>query len=360
MSLHRKGVGLDSLTQIALGSAIGYAVMGRQMGKRAALYGAILGTVPDLDVFINYGGDVQNFTYHRGFSHSFIVHAVISPLFAYMLLRFERIFTANLTSSGIALPSKKQSFMQCTLMVFLVLVTHALIDGFTVYGTQYLWPITEYPFAFSTLFIIDPLYTIPLLVLLVMFFIPNVNSATLSKTCSAALIISTVYLGWSVVAKWHIEQINNEAFARANITSDIMISSSAPMTTLLWRSVVMQDDHYYEVFTSVFDSPEDVSITRYETKPSLLDNIKDEWEVQRLIWFTKGAYSVRQVDDRIILSDLRMGMEGAYVFSFEVGLINQDGYIRASDFTQESSRPDISALLKVFKRVTDPTIKLSR
>ena len=89
-------------------------------------------------------------------------------------------------------------------MVFLVLATHALIDGFTVYGTQFLWPITEYPFAISTLFIIDPLYTLPLLVLLVMFFIPKINPATLFKTCSAALIISTVYLAWSVVAKWHI------------------------------------------------------------------------------------------------------------------------------------------------------------
>ena len=350
---------MDSLTQIALGSAVGYAVMGKQMGKRAALHGAILGTIPDLDVFINYGGDVQNFTYHRGFSHSFIVHALVAPLFAWLLLRLEKMVPAKLTADDIVLPHKKQSLLRCTLMVFLVLVTHALIDGFTVYGTQFLWPITEYPFAISTLFIIDPLYTLPLLVLLVMFFIPKINPATLFKTCSAALIISTVYLAWSVVAKWHIEQLNNAAFAQANISSDLVISTSAPMTTLLWRTVVMQEDHYYEVFTSVFDRAEDVSITRYETDPSLLASIQDKWEVQRLIWFTKGAYSVRQEEKRIILSDLRMGMEGAYVFTFEVGQISQNGQISTSDFAQVSRRPDISDLPKVFQRIIDPSIRIS-
>jgi inner membrane protein len=121
----------------------------------------------------------------------------------------------------------------------------------------------------------------------------------------------------------------------------------------------MQEDHYYEVFTSVFDRAEDVSITRYETDPSLLASIQDKWEVQRLIWFTKGAYSVRQEEKRIILSDLRMGMEGAYVFTFEVGQISQNGRISTSDFAQVSRRPDISDLPKVFQRIIDPSIKIS-
>lgn len=351
---------MDSLTQIALGSAVGYAVMGKQMGKRAALYGAILGTIPDLDVFINYGGDVHNFTYHRGFSHSFIVHAVVAPLFAWWLLFIEKTYLAKVVSDSIIRTPEKPCFGRCTLMVFLVLVTHALIDGFTVYGTQFLWPITEYPFAMATLFIIDPLYTLPLLVLLVMFFIPGVRPSTLLKTCTATLIVSTVYLVWGVAAKWHIERLNNKVFAQSNITSDVVISTSAPLTTFLWRTVVMQDDHYYEVFTSVFDSVKDVSITRYPTEPSLLASIQNEWEVQRLIWFTKGAYSVRQENDRIMLSDLRMGVEGAYVFTFDIGRIEEDGKIVPGNFQQNSSRPNISDLPKIFQRITDPTIKISR
>ena len=78
---------MDSLTQVALGSAVGYAVLGNKVGRKAVLWGAILGTLPDLDVFLPYGGSVEAFTYHRGFSHSFFVHLLISPLIVWLILK---------------------------------------------------------------------------------------------------------------------------------------------------------------------------------------------------------------------------------------------------------------------------------
>ncbi len=78
---------MDSLTQVVLGSAVGYAVLGNKIGRKAALWGAALGTLPDLDVFIPYGGPVEAFTYHPGFSHSFIVHLLISPLIVWLILK---------------------------------------------------------------------------------------------------------------------------------------------------------------------------------------------------------------------------------------------------------------------------------
>ena len=66
---------MDSVTQAVLGGAVSYAILGQRIGKRAALYGAAFGTLPDLDVLIDFGGPIENMTYHRGFSHSFLIQA---------------------------------------------------------------------------------------------------------------------------------------------------------------------------------------------------------------------------------------------------------------------------------------------
>ena len=146
---------MDSLTQAVLGGAVGYAVLGSKVGRKAAIYGAILGTLPDLDVFLPYAGEVEAFTYHRGFSHSLLVHLLISPLIVWFI---------TICHQG-ATQYKKHWFW----MIFLCLSTHGILDSFTVYGTQLLWPITEYPFAVSNVFIIDPIYTLPLLIAFILF-----------------------------------------------------------------------------------------------------------------------------------------------------------------------------------------------
>jgi inner membrane protein len=122
---------MDSLTQIALGGAVGYAVLGSKIGRKAIIWGAALGTLPDLDVFLPYAGEVEAFTYHRGFSHSLLVHLLASPIIVWLILKVHTHTTAY----------KKGWFW----LVFLSLSTHAILDSCTVYGTQLLWPLTEFP-----------------------------------------------------------------------------------------------------------------------------------------------------------------------------------------------------------------------
>lgn len=335
---------MDSVTQIALGSAVGYAVLGNKVGKKAALYGAIFGTLPDLDVFISFGGTVEDFTYHRSFSHSLIVQLLLSPLIAWLLIKIH--------------PATKIHKAGWFWLVFLTLSTHALLDNFTVYGTQLLWPITDYPFGISSLFIIDPLYTLPLLVGLVAFLIPKVSQDRLHNINHMALILSTVYIGWSVVAKWHVDRNVEKALNLSGIEKSTYESTPAPLTTFLWRAVVVNDDEYYEIFTSVFDQPSQVSIDAYPTDPDLLETLTDEWGVQRLQYFTKGLYSVTQQGERIIFSDLRMGIEGSYVFTFEVGKNTESG-IEVSDFTQTENRPDLGQVSLLWDRIWEPTVSLT-
>src|SRR5690554_2444127 len=140
---------MDSITQAVLGASVQGALLGRWQGRKALLYGAALGTLPDLDVVIDYGDAVADMTYHRGFSHSLLVTAAVSVLLAWLVRRYR--------------PHPGYSGMRLWLSIWLVLTTHVLLDAFTTYGTQLFWPLTTPPVAISSIFIIDPLYTLPLL-----------------------------------------------------------------------------------------------------------------------------------------------------------------------------------------------------
>jgi inner membrane protein len=335
---------MDSLTQVVLGGAVGYAVLGNKIGRKAAIYGAILGTLPDLDVLLPYGGEVEAFTYHRGFSHSILVHLLISPFIAWLI-----------TTCHQSTAEYKQRWFW---LVFLCLSTHAVLDSFTVYGTQLLWPLTEYPFAISNLFIIDPMYTLPLLVAFIVVLLPNVKPKNASKINMFAIILSSLYVCWSLVAKVYIDKKVEIALNDRQIKANHYLSTPAPFSTLLWRILVMSDGQYYEGYVSVFDSPSDVSLDIYDSSDFLLDNIQDEWGVQRLQWFTKGFYSVKQDKQNIVLSDLRMGVECSYVFNFFVGKLTNTGIV-SGNFEKLSGRPDLSQFSNIWDRIWDTSVSLA-
>ena len=66
---------------------MGEAVLGHKVGRRAAFWGALCGTLPDLDVFFSMGDPVSDFTYHRGVSHSFFFMTLAMPLLVWIILR---------------------------------------------------------------------------------------------------------------------------------------------------------------------------------------------------------------------------------------------------------------------------------
>jgi inner membrane protein len=101
-----------------------------------------------------------------------------------------------------------------------------------------------------------------------------------------------------------------------------------------------------------------VSLDIYHSSDFLLENIQDEWGVQRLQWFTKGFYSVTQEKQNIVLSDLRMGAECGYVFNFIVGE-QTNTEIVVSDFKKFSVRPDLSQLGSIWDRIWDPSVSLA-
>ena len=335
---------MDSLTQIALGGAVGYAVLGSQVGRKAIVWGAVLGTLPDLDVFLPYGGEVEAFTYHRGFSHSLLVHLLASPLITWLILKLHA--------------GTQQYRTRWFWLVFLTLSTHAILDSFTIYGTQLLWPFTEFPFGVSNVFIIDPVYTLPLLFGLGFALVPKVSNVRARRMNMLGIVLSSAYICWTLMAKVMIDQKVQTALSERGMADSVFVSTPAPFTTLLWRIVVMSEQNYYEGYVSVFDEAGELTLDAYASYPELLTDISDEWGVERLRWFTKGFYSIRQKEDQIILSDLRMGIECGYAFNFVVGQQTPSG-IEVGDFEKISDRPDLSKIALIWDRIWDPSISLA-
>jgi inner membrane protein len=334
---------MDSVTQILLGSAVGYATLGNKLGRKSLLVGAAFGTLPDLDVLINFGGDVENFVYHRSFSHSLIVQLLLSPVFAWLIAKMHWAKSVSLTRWSLA--------------IFLIMSTHALLDTFTVYGTQLLWPLSNYPFGISSVFIIDPMYSLPLLFAFVALCFGRLQPYA-SKINTAALVVSSLYLTWSLSAKWFMESKILEALDKQAITFKQFESTPSPFNTLLWRAVATTEQGHYEIYASVFDSVGEVDIRFYKTENHILADLKDQ-RIALLQDFTKGLYGVYQQDQAYIFSDLRMGLEGFYVFSFEIAKQSESS-IQPSDFKQQQNRPPLSRASLVFDRITDPNVDLSK
>jgi len=299
---------MDSLTQIALGAAVAESVLGRKLGNKAALIGAICATLPDLDSFIPYQDAVASVTLHRSFSHSLLVLTAISPLIAWLLARM--------------LKQTQVSFRQWWLLVFLSLTTHPLLDFFTVYGTQLLWPLYDYPFSGSTVFIIDPAYTLPLALGVLAAIFMQRESKRRKISNMIGLTVSCLYLLWTVGAKFYIEDRIKGELDRQQIAYDSLLSTPAPFNSILWRMIIMNQTGYYEAYYSVLDAPHQVEFVFYPDEKFLLEPIRDQWQVRRLQWFTHGFYAVRRVENALVMSDLRMGVESSYTFNYRVAEFN--------------------------------------
>ncbi|MCV6609191.1 MAG: metal-dependent hydrolase [Amphritea sp.] len=307
---------MDSVTQIALGAALGQAVLGHKVGYRAALWGGVCATIPDLDVFIPMGSAVADFTYHRSFSHSLFTLTLLAPLLAWLINRFHSQY--------------HHLSRRWLLLVWLALFTHPLLDSMTIYGTQLFWPLPIEPVGTGSVFIIDPLYTLPLL-LGVMLALASRQAGWGQRSNRIGLWISTLYLGWGLMAQAYVTDIVEENLASRNEQGQVLVTAG-PFNTVLWRVLVMQEDGYKEGFYSLFDPDRHIRFETYTNQPQLLDKLQDHWPVSQLQWFSKGFLKIAPNDNQeLLISDLRMGAEPSYVFTFKVADIVKDRLIPVAD-----------------------------
>jgi inner membrane protein len=363
---------MDSLTQITLGSAIGMAVMGRRTAVwKAALWGGVAGTVPDLDAFIDHGDAILNMTRHRAESHSLLLLTLASPLLAWAVSRMDGDVVGlqrRAAASGNRIPSEGSAlhggtpqaptFFWWWLALWLVLFTHPLLDTMTIYGTQLLQPFTDHPFGVGSIFIIDPLYTVPLIVGVVAAL--RLKSARGLRWNLAGLALSTLYLAWSFGAQQHATQVARASLADQNISAQGLLVTASPFNTVLWRLLATTPTHYLEGHYSLFDNGTHITWTAHDRGAALIEQHRDEPSVARMAAFTHGFYSLSETDGRLFVTDLRMGQEPAYNFRFDLG----SATARANGQhlpTQQSMRPDLgTALPWLWQRLWGHDVPLPR
>lgn len=326
---------MDSVTQIALGAAIGTAVLGRHAGYRAPLWGAVLGILPDLDIFIPMGGAVADFTYHRSFSHSVLVLAALSPLSAWLIVRLH--------------PAQKSHRWQWLWLTCLVLLTHPVLDAFTIYGTQLFWPLDPTPIGLGSIFIIDPLFTVPLLAGVLTFLALRRHPGAGRRANAIGLLLSCLYLLWSAIAQQWVEAAAHRALSEQNLSHQQLLVQPTPFNTLLWRIVAVDNARYYEGFLSLFDR-HPPHFMGYDRRPELLNSLQHHWPVERLRWFTRGFYKVETRDQEVQMSDLRMGLEPDYVFRFKVATIDEELITPSLDARRQTEMP-LARLPSMWRRI---------
>ena len=179
---------MDSLTQIVLGASVGELVLGKKIGNKAILWGAVAGTIPDLDVLLRYFTDETATEMHRGFSHSIVFAVLIAPLLAWI---------ANKLNQKL----NHVSFIDWCKLFFWSTVTHPMLDAHTTWGTQFFWPF-NYRLAYKNIFVIDPLFTFPFLIFLIITMTLKKEHPKRALFNKIGLSLSSSYLILTLIFKW--------------------------------------------------------------------------------------------------------------------------------------------------------------
>ena len=217
---------MDPISQGTVGAVVPQVAFSPEKLRAAAFLGVIAGLAPDLDVFINSPTDPLLFLeYHRQFTHAlaFIpVGAAIVALLTYPLVR-----------QALTL---REGYLACVLGY----ATHGLLDSCTSYGTQLFWPFSDFRVAWNNVSIVDPLFTLPLLTLVVVAAVKRRRAFAV-----AGLTWAIAYLGFGIWQNYRVESFG-ERMAAASGHEPQRLSAKASFANLLvWKVIYEHDDRFY-------------------------------------------------------------------------------------------------------------------
>ncbi|TVZ59473.1 inner membrane protein [Flavobacteriaceae bacterium MAR_2010_105] len=337
---------MDSLTQIVLGAACGEAALGKKIGNKAVLFGAIGGTIPDLDVFIGrwlYTNEIDIMAFHRGFMHSIIFSIIGAFLIGWLVY--------SLYNTG---KRKDTTTLKNWIwLFFLSIFTHPILDSFTPYGTQLFAPFSDYRVAFNTISVADPAYTIPFLLALIVLMFFKRQSARRRLWLKLGLGISSAYLVFTLGNKIYINAVFKKSLQNEGIVYKRFQTQPTILNNVLWFGIAETNDAYYVGFYSLFDTSSKVEDWHRLTKNH--DLIKEKSaEIETLTWFSNGYYNLTALDDGLFrYNDLRYPSfdkndPNNAIFSFTIQKEGNRWNILPSD-GKPPTREDFNYLLKRIK-----------
>ncbi len=332
---------MDSLTQIVLGAAVGEAALGRKVGNKAMLWGAVAGTIPDLDVLSKlFVDNVTANELHRGFSHSILFSIIAAPILGWFIAKLYK--------------NKEANWKDWTRLMFLGLFTHPILDAFTTWGTQLFWPF-EYKVSFKNIFVVDPLYTIPFLIFVIVAMFYKRTHHKRRKFNTLGLYISSCYMIVTLGLKWNTYQKFRTSLDNQHIEYKEIQTKPTPLNSILWTANVETDDSFLIGYYSLLDKDNRIAFSEFPKNHHLLGKMKTDPLIPRLVKLSEGWYTIEKVDNRVYFNDLRFGQLGMgteasrFVFSYEL-FYDNNGELKAKE--RERNVDEASPLLKkLFQRV---------
>lgn len=392
---------MDSLTQITLGAAVGEAILGRRVGNRAMLWGAVGGTIPDLDVLSNLVTDeLSALAYHRAFTHS-LCFALLAPpalgwmvhrlyggeggpparrfgsswaiggfyLFALLLLgslampvevfgipRIAALITAVILGVVAMLrwrehrkdrgPALNPSWSAWSWLFFGAIITHPLLDACTTYGTQLFEPFTALRIGLNNISVVDPLYTLPFLICLLAAARYAAPTRQRASWNTAGLILSSVYLALTGVNKLRTDNILHASIAEQSIAATRSMTSPTIFNNILWSATVETADSFYLGQYGLLDPVDRFALTAVPKNHDWVAPYADTRELRILRWFSQGYFNVvRRGPNTLQINDLRFGAMAddptdpdAYIFKWI--LTQENGQLRVRQ-DEERGGPDM-------------------
>ena len=371
---------MDSITQIVLGAAAGDAVLGKRIGNRAMVWGAIAGTIPDLDIIGNlWMSELDSLAFHRGISHSFLFSIVGAFLFGWLIhrmyeSRFHKLIgmagwilislaTASLfllvgkfsiikaaigISIGVggsyltfkrfnrpAFAKPEASLRDWQWLFFWSLITHPILDTFTAYGTQLFAPFSNYRAAISNISVADPAYTLLFVIPLIIAAFYHRSKPIRKKLVWTGIILSSIYMCFTLYNKYRVTQVMKDTLVAENIEYSRFFTSPSILNNILWTGVVDSKGVYYFGQYSLLDIEPKFKLSKMEKNHDLIaDASQDDKVINILRWFSNDYFAVmKREDGKLQINDMRYGIfkgdgtsEKDFIFNFPVERLSDGSY----------------------------------
>lgn len=301
---------MDSITHLALGACMGEAFAGKKLGKKAMLWGALAQSAPDIDFLAAFWMDTaSNLLAHRGFTHSFLFCALITPFLALLAERWHRPHNISLTKWMLFFGS--------------VIFAHIFFDAFNNYGVGWFEPFTNQRISFNVIYIADPLFSVWPGIACVALIILKGKRKERKKWWIMGLGLSGLYLLYCVYHKICVDVNVRNNLEAQNITYTRYFTTPAPFQNWLWYVVAGDNQGYHVGYYSVFDEPNTLDLTYFPRNDSLLSSALDHEALHKLIRFSQEFYTIEKWDNTLVFNDLRFGQimgwrdpKGRFVFHY--------------------------------------------
>lgn len=287
---------MDTLTHIAIGACIGEVALGRKIGRKALLIGAIAQSFPDIDFLAATWLDTtHNLLAHRGFTHS-ILFAVLAAFGIPILLRKWKVV-------------RSESYRQWVIFWLIQLLVHIFLDAFNNYGVGWFEPFSHVRISFNTIYVADPFFSVWPGIAFLALLILKKRSTKRKWWGIAGFGLPLIYLLYACTNKLTVDAAVRKALNEQNISYTRYFTTPTPLNNWLWYVVAGNDSGYYVGYRSVFEKQEKMNFEYFPRHTTLLSAYTKDGDLQRLIRFSQDFYTIEQWKDTLVFNDLRFGQE---------------------------------------------------